>query len=73
MNFIRKIWDIIGADFTSIVMKFFLESKLDKALNMPWVTLLPKFEAAKEMKDFRPISMVGCVYKVIAKVLSRRI
>ena len=34
MNFIRKIWDVVGADFTSTVMRFFLESKLDKALNM---------------------------------------
>ena len=25
------------------------------------------------MKNFRPISMVGCVYKVIAKILSRRL
>ena len=67
------MWDVVGADFTSIVLKFFLESKMDKALNMTWVTLIPKFEGAKEMNDYRPISMVGCEYKVIAKVLSRRI
>ena len=52
MNFIRKIWDVVGADFTSTVMRFFLESKLDKALNMTWVTLIPKVEGTKEMKDF---------------------
>ena len=35
--------------------------------------MIPKFDGAIEMKDFRPISMVGCVYKVIAKILARRI
>jgi len=40
---------------------------------MTWVTLLPKKKEAVDIKDFRPISMVGCVYKVIAKVLSRRL
>ena len=31
---------------------------------MIWVTLVPKFEGAMEIKDYRPISMVGCVEKV---------
>ncbi|XP_072087395.1 uncharacterized protein [Arachis hypogaea] len=37
------------------------------------VALAPKFVEAKEIKDLRPISMVGCVYKVISKILIRRI
>ena len=37
---------------------------------MTWVTLIPKFEGAVEIIDFRPISMVGCIYKVMAKVLA---
>ena len=36
------------------------------------MTLVPKFEGAKEMKDYRPISMVSYVYRVIAKILERR-
>ena len=40
---------------------------------MTWVTLIPKFEGAKEMNEFKPISMVGYVYKVISKILARRL
>ena len=40
---------------------------------MTWVTLIPKQKIAEEVKDYRPISMVGSVYKIIAKVLSRRL
>ena len=40
---------------------------------MTWVTLICKFEGANEIKDCRPISMVGCVYKVISKVLANRL
>ena len=40
---------------------------------MTWVTLIPKFDGAQEIKDYRPISMVGCVYKMIAKVLANRL
>ena len=34
---------------------------------------LDQFDGALDMKDFKLISMVGCIYKVIAKVLARRI
>ena len=40
---------------------------------MTWVTLIPKVDDAQEIKDYRPISMVGCVYKVIVKILANRI
>ncbi|XP_016168381.1 uncharacterized protein LOC107610918 [Arachis ipaensis] len=49
-----------------------LSAKLPTDANVTWVALAPKFVGAKEIKDLRPISMVGCVYKVISKVLVRR-
>ncbi|XP_016206246.1 uncharacterized protein LOC107646584 [Arachis ipaensis] len=72
MNFIKKCWDEIGAEFTAAVTDFFQTSRLPKDSNVTWVALAPKFVGAKEIKDLRPISMVGCVYKVISKVLVRR-
>ncbi|XP_025670107.1 uncharacterized protein [Arachis hypogaea] len=72
MNFIKKCWEDIGLEFIATVMEFFQSAKLPTDVNVTWVTLAPMFEGAKEVKDFRPISMVGCVYKVISKVLVRR-
>ncbi|XP_016164370.1 uncharacterized protein LOC107606876 [Arachis ipaensis] len=72
MNFIKKCWDEIGAKFMAAVLDFFLSSRLPSDSNITWVALAPKFTGAKEIKDLRPISMVGCVYKVISKVMVRR-
>ncbi|XP_016178774.1 uncharacterized protein LOC107621255 [Arachis ipaensis] len=44
-------------------MGFFQASKLPADSNITWVALAPKFTGVKEIKDLRPISMVGCVYK----------
>lgn len=33
----------------------------------------PKCESSVGFSDYRPISMVGCLYKVITKILSRRL
>lgn len=73
LNFIRKCWDIIGGDFSSCALDFFVSGTLPRKLNMVRVTLIPKFEGAMEVKHFRPISMVGCVYNVIAKIMAKRI
>jgi len=70
---IKHVWPVIGAEFSNCVRQFFEEGKLPKALNTTWVTLIPKKKSAVDIADFRPISMVGSIYKVIAKVLSRRL
>ncbi|XP_016192903.1 uncharacterized protein LOC107633818 [Arachis ipaensis] len=41
-------------------------------VNLTWVALALKFTGAKEIKDLRPINMVNCVYKVVSKMLVRR-
>ncbi|XP_025638571.1 uncharacterized protein [Arachis hypogaea] len=72
MNFIKKCWDEIGQEFTTTVLGFFQSAKLPTEANVTWVALAPKFVGAKKIKDLRPINMVGCIYKVISKVLVRR-
>ena len=72
LNFVRKMWNVIGLDFQNVIHQFFISGNLPKKLNVTWVSLIPKFEGAKDIKDLRPISMVGCAYKVIAKILANR-
>nr|XP_025636528.1 uncharacterized protein LOC112730680 [Arachis hypogaea] len=72
MNFIKKCWEEVGREFTEAVMGFFQSATLPRDSNITWVALARKFVSVKEIKDLRAISMVGCVYKVISKVLVRR-
>jgi len=38
-----------------------------------FVTLIPKVSSPMSLKDFRPISLLGCIYKLLAKMLARRL
>lgn len=73
IKFIKYMWDIIGKDVISFVHNFFSTGFLPPRVNTTWITLVPKKTDAKELGDFRPISMVGCLYKIISKILSRRL
>lgn len=67
------MWNTVGDDFIKMVTDFFEGGVLPKAVNTTWVTLIPKIEGAVDVKDFRPLSTIGCIYKIIAKILALRL
>jgi hypothetical protein len=63
---------VVKGDFMAVFADFHSHGKFVKSINSTFISLIPKFHGAKEIKDFRPISLVGGVYKIIAKVLANR-
>ena len=47
---------------------FHRHSMFERSLNASFLTLIPKKCNAVNIKDFRPISLVGSVYKLLSKV-----
>ncbi|KAF5950091.1 hypothetical protein HYC85_012084 [Camellia sinensis] len=48
------------------------EWKASKGINSSFITLVPKKENPQGLADYRPISLVGSSYKIIAKLLAHR-
>ena len=44
-----------------------------RSLNATFLVLIPKKGGAEDLKDFRPISLVGGLYKWLAKVLAKKL
>nr|GEY48775.1 dystrophia myotonica WD repeat-containing protein [Tanacetum cinerariifolium] len=66
----RAVWDC-GIDKASGPDGFTFE--IPKGGNSSFIILIPKVPNANMVKDFRPISLIGSLYKVIAKVLANRL
>lgn len=72
-RFIKDSWEIIKLDVYNIVENFWNSGSLPKGSNVAFIALIAKREVPEGLNDFRPISMVGCIYKIIAKLLARRL
>jgi len=55
------------------VKYFHSEGKIPKGCNASFIMLIPNSENPQSLDEYRPISLVGCLYKTLAKMLSRRI
>ena len=53
--------------------EFYEHSKFVKRLNTTFLVLIPKKVGAEDLRDFRPISLVGSLYKWLAKVLANKL
>ena len=53
--------------------EFHRNGKLSKGINFTFIALILKVDILQCVNDFRPISLVGCMYKILAKVLANRL
>ncbi|CAJ2651355.1 unnamed protein product [Trifolium pratense] len=56
--FFKKAWNIVKPDVLGVVHDFFDNDRLYKAANCTLVTLIPKTNEAKKIKEYRPIFLL---------------
>jgi hypothetical protein len=71
--FFQKFWDILKEDLVKLFEEFHKGSLDLYRLNCVVMTLIPKVEEARDMKNFRPISLINCSFKIFSKVLTNRL
>ncbi|GKV32613.1 hypothetical protein SLEP1_g41207 [Rubroshorea leprosula] len=72
-NFIKFAWSTVKDDFVSFLMDFHRNGRLVNGLNSSFLALIPKKLNPEQFKEYRPISLIGCLYKLLAKVLANRL
>lgn len=73
MALFQACWDILKDDTMKVFQDFHASGKFERSLNATFITLIPKKSGAIDIKDFHPISLVGWVYKIVAKVRANRL
>ncbi|GJR48534.1 RNA-directed DNA polymerase, eukaryota [Tanacetum coccineum] len=71
--FVKNYWDIIKKDLHDFINSFFASCDMPYGANSSFFTLIPKVNNPTLIIDFRPISLIGIYYKIIAKILANRL
>nr|GEV98846.1 RNA-directed DNA polymerase, eukaryota [Tanacetum cinerariifolium] len=68
----RNIGTLLALIYVTLLSIFFKNESFPNGCNSSFVALILKITDAKFVNDFRPISLIGSVYKVVTKVLANR-
>ena len=60
-------------DFLGVFNEFFENGIVNACTNSICICLIPKKVSSLKLKDYRPISLVTSLYKILAKVLASRL
>jgi len=68
-RFIKHFWKELKPEFLRFTAEFHVNASFPKGINSSFIAFIPKIKDPQSIGDFRPISIIGCVYKVIANLL----
>ncbi|WJX66218.1 hypothetical protein P8452_50797 [Trifolium repens] len=72
-NFFKKFWGFLKKDILLLFDDFHTTSRLPQSFFSYFITLIPKVSNPHSISEFRPISLLGSLYKLFAKVLAVRL
>lgn len=72
VHFYKSSWHIIGEEVIDVVKFFYDSSTIRSQIYYAYVCFIPKCENACFVKNIRPIACCSVLYKIISKVLSKK-
>ncbi|KHN08043.1 hypothetical protein glysoja_023653, partial [Glycine soja] len=66
-------WKIFKPDILRFLDEFYVNGIFPKGGNASFIALIPKVPDPQQLSEYIPISLIGCIYKIISKILARRL
>ena len=71
MALFQSQWDVVKIDIMKVFEELYRSGIINGITNETYICLIPTKLNSCQGKDFRPISLVISLYKIIAKVLAK--
>ncbi|MCI06375.1 cysteine-rich receptor-like protein kinase, partial [Trifolium medium] len=73
LNFFKACWSIVKNDVMAYLHEFHANAILPKAVTASFLSLVPKMDHPQNLFDYRPICLIGSLYKILSKILANRL
>ena len=64
-------WDIVKEEIMLLFNELYENAKFVRNLNATFIVFVPKTGGAEDIRDYKLISLVNSIYKLMAKVLAK--
>jgi hypothetical protein len=72
-GFIKRFWFLFRTPLTRYVSDTFRKRRLTNSFKGSIIKLIPKKGTAKDIRKWRPISLLSCMYKIISRAVNNRL
>jgi hypothetical protein len=72
-EFFIGLLEILEEDLLRVVKESMVLGKVLAAFNLTFIALIPKKDSHLSFEEFHHLSLCNCIYKVITKVIARRV
>ena len=72
-KFICRIWDLVRAPLLRYAHCCFEKGSLTDTFSTACIKLIPKKGDTSQLKNWRPISLLSCYYKLISRIINERL
>ena len=73
LAFWQSRWDLVKEEVMGFFRDFHEHERFVRSLNSTFLVLVPKKGDVEDLRDYKPINLVGRLYKLLAKVLANRL
>ncbi|XP_058760864.1 uncharacterized protein LOC131634228 [Vicia villosa] len=73
LEFYKRFWLVIRKGVLRLCNDFHGKGSLVKSITSSFLALIPKNNNPQNLGEYRPICLVGSIYKIIAKILAARL
>jgi len=63
-GFLKECWEVVKRNVMRFITDFHKNGKLTRGIKTTFIALIPKVDSPQCLTNFRPISLVGCLYKI---------
>jgi hypothetical protein len=73
VEFFLHFFELVGQDLLDVVEESRIRGEVIKQINSTFIALIPKVNRPSTFNDFLPIALCNLCYKIIAKIIAKRI